>query len=244
MLAKFFITSMFLLLGACSSSPPPSYEIGMDTSWYPLSFHKQQNSILGFSTDVLTQISMKEEISFSLITTNWDALLDGLNTQKYQAVLSSLTPYNFNQSVYSFSQPYLPLGPVLIVPKNSREDSLDEFSGKSIGVLEDSPEILLLEKDATILIRTYENAYSLLTDLVGENVQAALLPILTASAYVDHLYYKKLKIVSQPLTAQGLRLITLKDKNPKLIEKFNNGLEHLKKTGEYEKLLVKWNLAN
>jgi polar amino acid transport system substrate-binding protein len=234
---------MILLLGGCGSAPS-IYQIGIDPSWYPLSFHKEQNSVLGFSTDVLTQISMKEKISFSLLTTNWDSLLEGLNGGKYQAVLSSLLPYNFNQSIYSFSEPYLPLGPVLIVPINSRDNSLEAFSEKSVGVLEDSPEILILEKDPTILIRTYENASTLLTDLAGGGVQAALLPILTASAYVDHLYYKKLKIASSSLTAQGLRLITLKDKNPKLIETFNKGIENLKKTGEYEKLLIKWNLAS
>ncbi|MBX9924387.1 MAG: transporter substrate-binding domain-containing protein [Rhabdochlamydiaceae bacterium] len=243
MLAKLFIPCMLLFLCSCGSTPS-SYEIGVDPSWYPLTFHKQQNSILGFSTDILTQVSIKEDISFSLLETNWDSLLDGLNSQKYQAVLTSLTPYNFNQSVYSFSEPFLPLGPVLIVPLASSEDSLKGFSGKSVGVIEDSPEILILEKDPTILIRTYENASSLLTDLVAESIQAGLLPILTASAYVDHLYYKKLKIASDSLTNQGLRLITLKDKNPKLIEKFNDGIEKLKKSGEYEKLLVKWNLAN
>lgn len=243
MLAKLFIPCILFFLWGCGSTPK-TYEVGVDPSWYPLSFQKQQNSILGFSTDILTQVSIKEDISFSLLSTNWDTLLEGLNASKYKAILSSLTPYNFNQSVYSFSEPYLPLGPVLIVPLSASETSLEGFTGKSVGILQGSPDSLILEKDPSILIRTYENASSLLTDLVAENVQAALLPVLTASAYVDHLYYKKLKIVSSPLNNQGLRLITLKDKEPDLIEKFNKGIEKLKKSGEYDKLLAKWNLAS
>ncbi len=243
MLAKLFIPCMLVFLAGCSSTSP-NYEVAIDPTWYPLSFHKEQTSILGFSTDILMQISIQEDISFSQLNTNWDSLLEGLNSQKYKAVLSSLSPYNFNQAVYSFSDPYLPLGPVLIVPLDSSKNSIEEFSGKCIGILQGSRDSLILEKDPTIFIRSYENASSLLTDLVAENVQAALLPVLTASAYVDHLYYKKLKIATLPLNNQGLRLITLKDKAPQLIEKFNRGLEELKKSGEYDKLLAKWNLAS
>ncbi len=244
MFAKLFVfCSLFFLWGCGSSSSSSNYEIAIDPSWAPLNFQERQNNVLGFTTELLTQVSRQEKISVSLLNTNWDSLFEGLNDQKYQAVLSSLYPYNFNLDLYSFSEPFLELGPVLIVPMEASDRSLEALSGKAIGAIAGSPEILLLEKDPTLLIRTYATVPEALNDLVSGSIQGAILPALTASAYVNHLYFRKLMIVSGPLNEEALRLITLKGTSPELIEKFNKALDHMKKNGDYEKLLSKWNLA-
>ena len=178
------------------------------------------------------------------MNTNWDSLFDGLKSKQYQAVLSSLYPYNFNQELYNFSDPFLEIGPVLVLPLQAPKLSLKDLSGKAVGILEGSPDVLLLEKDPSILIRNYISAPVALNALVSGEIEAALIPILTASSYVDHIYFKKLKIGSPPLTDEGLRLITLKGDNVQLIEKFNQALHSLKKNGELEKLLLKWNISN
>lgn len=246
MFAKLFVFFSFLLLFGCGSNPSGSkYEIAIDPSWYPLNLGEREKSIVGFSTELLTEIANQEDLSFSLLQTNWDSLFEGLQKEKYDAILSSLYPYNFNENLYSFSAPFLKTGPVLVLPIDSSHKSLKDLSSKAIGALEGSPEILLLEKDPTLLIRTYENVPTTLNALVAGQIEAAILPILLAETYVENLYGKKLKIESKnPLTDEGLRLITLKGKKPKLIKQFNKALHHLEKNGEHEKLLSKWNLSN
>jgi polar amino acid transport system substrate-binding protein len=245
MFAKLFIfCSLFFLAGCGAPSSSQNYEIAIDPSWAPLNFQDRQNNVLGFATELLTEVSKQEKISISLLNTNWDSLLEGLKAQKYQGVLTSLYPYNFNQDLYSFSEAFLELGPVLIVAAQSSDLSLEKMSEKAVGAVVGSPEILILEKDPTILIHTYDTIPDALNDLVAGNIQAALLPSLTASAYVNHLYFRKLKIASKPLTEEALRLITLKGKSPQLIEKFNNALDLMKKNGDYEKLLAKWDLSS
>src|SRR3989339_977953 len=204
MFAKLFVFFSVLFLGACSSSSHLNYEIGVDPSWRPLDFQEKQKNILGFSTELLTKISAKEHLSISLLNTNWDSLFDGLKSKKYQAVLSSLYPYNFNKELYNFSDPFLEIGPVLVLPLQSPKLSLKDLSGKAVGILEGSPDVLLLEKDPSILIRNYVSAPVALNALVSGEIEAALIPILTASSYVDHIYFKKLKIGSPPLTDEGL----------------------------------------
>ena len=233
MFAKLFIFCSLFFLTGCGSSPSSSqnYEIAIDPTWAPLNFQDRQNNVLGFATELLTEVSKQESISISLLNTNWDSLFEGLKVQKYQAVLSSLYPYNFNQDLYSFSDPFLQLGPVLIVQAESSAQSLEDLSEKAVGTVLGSPEVLLLEKDPTILIHTYDNIPDTLNDLAAGNIQAALIPSLTARAYVNHLYFRKLKIVSKPLTEEALRLITLKGKSPQLVEKFNKELHDMKKNG-------------
>ena len=49
-------------------------------------------------------------------------------------------------------------------------------------------------------------------------------------------------ISSEILTDGALRLITIKDKETKLIKIFNEGLAELKESGAYDALVTKWSL--
>ena len=241
MFAKFFLSCLLFLLWGCGSNPKP-YQIAIDPTWYPLNFEERQNNILGFTNELLLAISLEKDLPLSLLQVNWDTLFEGLKKQKYQAVFSSLYPYNFNQDLYSFSDIFLPIGPVIVVPKGSSIHSLKKLEGMEVGALAGSPEILLLEKYPSILIRPYESIPQALSAIASGNIQGAILPILPTSAFIQNLYYKKLMIASKPITEEGLRLVTLKDQNLKLIEQFNKALKHMKETGSYDKLLTKWGL--
>lgn len=243
MFSKFFLSCLLFILWGCGSSQKP-YKIAVDPSWYPLNFEERQNNILGFTNELLLAISSERDLPISLLQVNWDTLFEGLQKKEYPAILSSLYPYNFNEDIYSFSEIFLHIGPVIIVPKGSVAHSLKQLEGFEVGVLAGSSDILLLEKYPNILIRTYESIPTTLNDLLSGNIQAAILPILPASAFIQNLYYKSLTISSKPLTEQGLRLITLKNENPALIKAFNKALDHLKNSGEYDLLLQKWNLPN
>ncbi len=243
MFRKILLSCALIVLYGCSSSSP-HYEIGVDPTWTPLDFKERQQNVLGFCTDLFMETAKEENLLVSLCQASWDNLFENLQKGKYQAVLSSLYPYSFQESIYSFSDPFLEIGPVFIAPIDAKKHlSMEDFSGKSVGVLIGSPEILLLEKDPSIYIRTYATIPDALNDLVSGKTQGALLPVLNTSAYVNHLYFKKLKIVSKPLTDAGLRMVTLKGKNPKLIKDFNHCLQKMKKKGSYDALLSKWSLS-
>jgi len=232
-----------ILLYGCTGSSLKNYEIGVDPSWYPLNFQGRDPMVLGFSTELLQKVTEEEHLTLSLLSTNWDTLFSGLKEQKYQAILSSLYPYTFYQDQYDFSELYLAIGPVLLVKTSSLAKDLHDLQEKEVGILEGSTHALLLEKDPSILIRTFTSPPELLNALVQEQVDAALLPILLAEAYLQDLYQGKIHIISEPLTKEGLRLIALKGKAGELIHAFNQTLSSMQKTKEYEKLLAKWQLG-
>jgi polar amino acid transport system substrate-binding protein len=101
---------------------------------------------------------------------------------------------------------------------------------------------LLLESNPGIFISPCESIAEVIDLLQSGGAQGALLPLLTAQAYTEGSLRNTFMIVSPPLNDEGIRLITLKDENPKLIKDFNKGLEKLRKTGFYDQNLSKWNL--
>jgi len=237
-----FLILILLTLFSCGKSSNGSCRVGVDASWFPLDFGVRDNNVTAFSTELLTEIGRIEKIPFVKLTVNWNDLMEGLQKDKYEAILSSMPPYIFNKALFDFSEIYLPLGPVLVVPMESKIKSLNDLNGKEIAVISDSTSPLILEKSQGVLIRYYDAIPKALNDILSGTVDGAMIDILSAVAFCRDLYQGKLAIVTSPLNDEGLRLITKRDRSPDLIKGFNSGLAKMKKDGSYVKLLDKWSL--
>lgn len=233
-----------LFLSGCKGEKESgSYVIGIDPSWYPLELAGQEKNVLAFSIELLKEIAKREALEMSLVMMNWDNLLWGLREGKYRAALSTLEPYIFYQDRYSFSNLYLMTGPVLVVPKNSDIHSLKDLEGKEVGVVRGSSAALLLQKYPGVIIHGFNSAQEEFTALQRKKVDATLLDILIAQNFIRDLYRDTFKIATPPITSRGLRLVSLFDKAPTLLKKFDAGLKKLHKDKTYEQLLKKWGLS-
>ncbi|MEN9344173.1 MAG: hypothetical protein RLZZ453_960 [Chlamydiota bacterium] len=215
----------------------------MDPSWYPLKFGDREANITAFSTELLSMIGSKEDISITKISVSWDDLMEGLQKGEYEAILSSMPPYLFNQKEFDFSSIYLPLGPVFMVKENSSLHSIDDLKGKEVGVVSGSTDDILIQDKSGVIIRYYDSIPAMLNALASGQIDGAITGILPANAYIQDLYKNELKIISPPLTEEGLRLVTLHNQGKTLLKAFNKGLEALKKDGSYEKMLTKWSIS-
>lgn len=234
---------LIFLFGCGGKSKSHTYTIGIDPSWYPLQIAGQDRNILAFSIELLTRIAKEENLQLAVQEMSWDNLFWGLQENKYGSVLSALRPYIFYQKKFSFSQPYLQTGPVIIAAENSLIKNANDLKGKEIAVVRGSSAALLLQTTPEILLQGYDSAALALEALENQDVNAAVLDVLIAQNYVKNLYRGIFKIVGKPLNNEGLRLISLYQQVPTLIKRFDHGLETLKKSGEYRNLLRKWGLS-
>ena len=242
---RYFLWLLILVMGCSSGWQGKEKRVAIDPSWFPLSIAGRENHVTGFSTDLLKAIGRIEKMAITKMTVNWDTLVEGLQKHQYDAILSSMPPYIFNQKIFDFSDLYLATGPVLIVPMGSPNDSLKKMmKGREVAVLPDTKGAILLEKYPGILIRPYDSIPKALNDVVSGALDGAIVDMLFALAYCNDLYHDQLKIVTPPLTNEGLRLIVLHKEESDLVKAFNRGLAKLKSSGEYDKLLAKWNLSN
>lgn len=233
---------VFLVFG-CSKKKTFDYRIGVDPSWYTVEAPGMDKNLLAFSTELLQEIAHIKKKTITLIPKSWDNLTLGLAEKEYEGVLSSLYPYIFYTKKYSFSDPYLMTGVVLVVAEKSKIDSLEMLKGKEVGVLRGSTAVTLVDKYPDVMAKNYDAVPTIFNDLLTQNVDAVLVDNLLAQAYIRDLYHGQLKIVTAPLTDQGLRLITIYDQAPGLIKDFNKGLKELKENGRYDELLKKWGFA-
>jgi len=176
------------------------------------------------------------------VNLSWDNLIESLYLKKVDGVFSSASLNLINQTKYSFSDPILKTGPVLIVPMQTGKISLTDLSGRIVAMGKTQEELDLMRAYPDIQFVFYDSIVDALDKTVKGSFAACLIPILPANAYVKDLYQNELLISSSPLTDQGLRLLTLKDAHPKLIKTFNEGLLDVQKNGQITTLLTKWSL--
>lgn len=232
---------MAALICGCSKEHA-SLRIGIDPNWHPLDFQAQQPFVNGFIEDLLQEVASYSGMRIERIEANWDSLLDGMREKRYDAVLTSIPPYNFNLAKYDFSQNVLDLGPVLILQEGSKAGNLDDLSQELVGIISGSDASLILQKHADILMRSYPSVPVMLDALTDGDIKGALLDRLLASNYVRDLYAGALKVSGKPLSPKGLHLAVLKGQQKHALELFEKSLEHLQKKKKMQALLAKWQL--
>jgi polar amino acid transport system substrate-binding protein len=213
--------------------------IGIDPTWYPIDFGSQTAYVNGLAEDVLLEIATAARKDFIRLKTNSDAILHDLDMGKCDAILTSLSPYNFNTAKYDFSKNFLSLGSVLIVPANAKASSLDDLHGELVGTLVNDPAVMLLQDHPEIILRTYPGIPQLLNAVLEGEVEGALLDRIPAANFIRDLYADKLKIATKPLTDLGLHLLVLKGTHSDLVRQFDQFVE---KNKNIEPLLKKWQL--
>jgi len=232
---------MVFLIAGCSRAPQ-QIRIGIDPNWYPLNFQDKQFYINGFIDELLLEISKHSNIEFHRIGANWDTLLDGLKQQRYDAVLSSLPPYPFNQAKFEFSTNFLDIGPVFVTPVASAFTELKQMTNSVVGVLSGDQESLVIQKYSDVIMRTYDSVPEIFDVLINNEVEGIVIGRLTAVGFVRGIYAGKLKINGSPLTNAGLHVVALKGDSAHAVNTFNKSLRYLAKKKKLQKLLRKWQL--
>jgi ABC-type amino acid transport substrate-binding protein len=219
-----------------------TYRIGIDPSYYPASLGGKEANVYAFSNDLLRAISHEEGVFFETVTGAWDNLTYGLRKKQYEAILSPLTPRPMLERLYNFSEPFINTGPVLVVRKGMKVNSVNYLRGKEVGVNTLNNEALLLEEYPGVNIHYYDSIPNALDEIVSDQIDGILIDYFLVSNYVRNLYYDKVSVATPPLSNAGLRLISMEGENQDLIKVFNRGLDKLRSNGVYDKLLKKWEL--
>lgn len=241
---------LFVLLGCCfflscggKRSADFDYSIALDPLWYSLEAPGREAELTAFTSELILEIGKLEKVSIGIYQRSWSNLMYALQQGECDAICSTMQPYLFYEKLYRFSHLFLMTGPVLVTPATSTFKSLENFGGEIIGIQRDSNGAMVLEKYPLIVQRTYDSNQQALAAATTGDIDGALIDLLSAEAFTRDLFQGKLKVATPPLTQEGVRILTLKNHKPELIQIFNRGLARLKANGTYTALVKKWRLA-
>ncbi len=233
------ILSLYFFIG-CSINHLQEYSftIGQEVDWKKLSLSGKEKNFSAFNQELLRKVEIQEDLHFKLIPTHQG--IEDLRENKLQALLTSVQP-SFIYKDLLFSDPYFLFGPVLIVQQHPK----NEHGKNIIGLPENSPLLMTLEKDSRIETKIFDDILSAFSELRKGHIDGAIFPAIPAYIYTETFYKHELKVASPPLTNQGIHLVVLNNKQGEaLITKFNEALKKLMQNGDYQKMLANWDLID
>lgn len=224
-----------------STRPPVVYRIAMDPGWYPLALYGKEHNTTAFTQDLIRQIGQDQSIKIEMIKASHNRLIELLNDGNAEGILTTILPDPVMEAKYEFSDPYYRYGAVIVVNKGSTIRSLADLDQMRLGVKRTSSLLYRLQLNCQATVVPYTNELTALHALSENKLDAVIVEQLLTYLYFGAQYPDQLAVATQPLTNEGLRLMTFK-KNDELVEKFNAGLQNLKDNGTYDKLLTSWDI--
>lgn len=234
----------FLFLSSCDRKPTcrSAFSIGRDQTWFPLNLEEKRSNVNGFTNALFQELSTEIKTSLTIHELSWDQLFAKLDQNKVCGVLTSITPNAENQKKYYFSDPFLLLGPVLVLPSSSQYSALSQMKDAKVGVSRFDDSILILQRYPSLHIELFDNMPQALQKCAEGELDGVLVANLEAHSLVPTLFEDLLRIASPPLTNKGLRLIIKEEENLPLIKSFNAGLQSLKADSRYSALIEKFDV--
>jgi polar amino acid transport system substrate-binding protein len=95
--------------------------VGMEIGYPPMEYLADDGKTpIGFDVDMAKAIAEKLDLNVEFVDTAWDGIFEGVNTNKFDCIMSSVTITPARQNVHNFSKPYIQNTLAIVMPKNSR----------------------------------------------------------------------------------------------------------------------------
>lgn len=136
------------LNGENSDEVEKNYVVGTSGQTKPLNFFNDNNELVGLEIDIIQEIDRRlDDVSFSFELTEFASLFAGLDAGSFDLLANNLGESGDRRERFLFSlYPYVITHNVIITGQDADDDlKIEDFAGKSFGVVPASPQSLFLE---------------------------------------------------------------------------------------------------
>lgn len=240
------ISAVVLLIGCSSGESNGALErvessgvlrVGIEGAYPPFNSFDETNDLVGFDVDISNAIAEQLGVEAEFVATPWDSIIGGLDAEKYEIVISSLTITDERAQTVDFTDPYYHTGSQIFAPPGHGITSTDDLSGLTIGVtLGTTFHEMALERGAEVT--TYKSDQLVFQDLANARIDGVItdspvgLSIIAANGY-------NVETVGEPITNPAAGIAIDKGQE-KLLEEVNKALAEIQSDGTYAEISEKW----
>lgn len=216
--------------------------VGMEIGYPPMEYFDTDGSTpIGFDVEVGKAVADYLGLTFEPVDTAWDGIFAGVDTDKYDCIISCVSITEERQKAFNITKPYVSNHTVLIVPNDSDIDSLEALNGRSTAVqAETTSDDYMKENGAKfgVELLQYDKVINCFDELKTGRTDSVFTDSVVAAYYLgdDALNYKT--VWENPdLEPIG---VCLKKGNDDLTAKIEEALDALSKDGTLEKIAIKY----
>ena len=204
----------------------------------PFSF-KQDGKLVGFDKDIADAVSKEMGLKSETKTGEFDTLIQGVQSNRYDVVIGSMTPTEKREKAVSFTDGYYTSGAQAFVQESSDCTDPTKLKKATVGVARGTTYADFLEGKGWVgEVKTYASDVTALEDLSNGRLDAVVTDKLVG--------LNQIKEAEKPLKDCGKLLyeekpaFAVKKDNEALIKALNEALATVKEDGTYAKLSEKW----
>ena len=109
--------------------------VGIEIGYPPMEYFDEDGKTpIGFDVEMATALAEDMGLELELIDTAWDGIFAGVDTDKYDVVISSVSWTEDRNDKMLLSKTYIANAPVLVVPNESEIADIQDLAGKSVAV--------------------------------------------------------------------------------------------------------------
>ncbi|MGG1658507.1 transporter substrate-binding domain-containing protein [Brevibacillus sp. NRS-1366] len=225
--------------GQAAGGEKKEFTYAMSGVYKPFSF-KENGTLTGFDVEIGQALAEKMGMTAAPITNPFETIIQGLNSNKYDSIIGSLTVTEDRLKAVSFTNPYYRSGSQIFVQEgNTTIKTKEDLKGKKIGVVKASNYLdwakKLTDEDK---ITTYDSDITALLDLPTGRLDAVITDQVVGLRFIKE-GAGKVKDVGEPLSFDE-QAIAVRKGDQESVDRINKALDEIVKDGTYAKISEKW----
>lgn len=201
--------------------------------------YKEDGKLVGFDKDIADAVAKEMGLESDTKTGEFDTLIQGVKTNRYDVVIGSMTPTDKRKEQVSFTDGYYTSGAQAFVQDSSDCTDPSKLKKATVGVARGTTYADFLEGKAWVgEVKTYASDVTALEDLGTGRLDAVVTDKLVGLNQIKEAD-KPLKDCGELLFEEEPAFAVNKD-NEALITALNEALATVKEDGTYAELSKKW----
>lgn len=214
---------------------------GTNAAFEPYEY-MEGDKVIGIDAEIADAIAAKIGLTAQVENMDFDAILPAVTTGKVDIGIAGMTVSEERLKNVNFSEPYVEAGQAIIIKSGSDIASVEDLSGKVIGVQRGTTGDEYVSDEANGVgaasVERYSNGPDAAQALLTDKIDAIVIDNEPAKKLVINANGGLLKL-DENLTSEQYAIAVSKD-NPELLDAINAALAELQESGELQAILDKY----
>jgi ABC-type amino acid transport substrate-binding protein len=215
--------------------------IAVDNTYPPMEYMNPNDpsKLIGFDVDLGDALSQYLHKDIVWKPTQWDGILPGLTSKKYDMILSSMNDTAERRQKIDFVD-YMSFGQVIIVKSGNKGNvqAMSDLKGKSVGVQIATTSDDALKQMGGVTVKEYNTFPEAFQDLANNRLDAVVVDEVVGRYYLN-LQPSKYQMAGQPFSSEPVGIGIRKDET-QLEKDINDAITKMKSDGTYDKIYSYW----
>lgn len=237
LLAVAMIVSMMVLV-SCGKKEEKQKLVMATNATFPPYEYTEGEKLVGIDIEIATELAAKLDMDLEIKNVEFDSILPGIESGSFTIGMAGMTVTEKRLETVNFSTPYAKGVQVVIVKEDSVIASIDDLTGKKIGVQQGTTgDIYATDDYGEENISRYTNGPDAVQALIAGKVEAVIIDNEPAKNYVAA--NAGLKILETSYADEDYAIAIAKS-NTDLLTKINNALKELTDEGKIAAIVEKY----